>query len=411
MNRRPLVERIPHWLSDLNQPLVLITARSAVTPQSLSQAEPHYREIIVVDDYDDPSVRALMLDTARRTGAARILSATEVDVIRAAWVREQLSLPGQTLASATAFRDKFLMKTTAAAAGIATPPLRRLESPADLLDFCAQYGFPVVVKPVDGGGSVGTHVLSGETDVNDFLRDTTFAPDAERPERRWMVEQWVEGDFFTIDGLMAGGRVLQLWPSRTTANLTAVKGPSPLLSAMLSERDPLLPRIRSFVADVVASLPVMEEVTALHAEVFHTPDDRLVFCEIASRPGGCGHVPVYEHALGVNLYAASLRGQAGCAERPPDLTANPRCMAGFAWFPPRQGVLKRMPEHCPLPGVFGYQTRAEIGDTYAGAKSVADYIACLFVRGAADEDLQPKIDAVDVWWREQCEWEPAEAVS
>ncbi|MEP6602281.1 MAG: hypothetical protein ABJB49_10820, partial [Nitrospirota bacterium] len=173
---------------------------------------------------------------------------------------------------------------------------------------------------------------------------------------------------------------------------------------------PAASEIRSFVADVVASLPATEEITALHAEIFHTPDDRLVLCEIACRPGGCGHVPVYEHALGVNLYAASLRGQAGCADPPPDLTATPPCMVGFAWFPPREGVLKRMPSHCPLPGVFRYQTKAEIGDTYAGAGSVADYIACLFVQGSAEEDLQPKIAAVDAWWREQCEWERAEAV-
>lgn len=225
-----------------------------------------------------------------------------------------------------------------------------------------------------------------------------------------MVEKWVGGDFFTIDGLMAGGRVLQLWPSRTTANLLAVKGPSPLLSAMLPPRDSLVPRIRSFVADVVASLPSMEEITALHAEVFHTPDDRLVLCEIACRPGGCGHVPVYEHALGVNLYAASLRGQAGCADPPPDLTMAPRCMAGFAWFPPREGALKQMPAHCSLPGAFRYQTKAAIGDTFTGARSVADYVACLFVEGSAEEDLRPKLDAVDAWWREQCEWELAEAV-
>jgi hypothetical protein len=69
-----------------------------------------------------------------------------------------------------------------------------------------------------------------------------------------------------------------------------------------------------------------------------------------------------------------------------------------------------MPAHCPLPGVFGYRTKAEIGDTYAGARSVADHIACLFVQGSAEEDLQPKLDAVDTWWREQCEWELAEAV-
>ncbi len=79
-------------------------------------------------------------------------------------------------------------------------------------------------------------------------------------------------------------------------------------------------------------------------------------------------------------------------------------MAGFVWFPPRAGVLERMPERCPLDRVCCYETKAEIGASYTGARSVADHIARAFVSGSADEDLEPKLDALDAWWNEQCVW-------
>jgi hypothetical protein len=404
MNRRPIVEYIPFWLSDLGLPLVLITARSAVTPQILTRVAQHYQEIIVVDNYNDTSVQALMLETARRVSATRILSITEADVIRAAWVREQLSLPGQNITSAMAFRNKFYMKTLAANAGVATTPMQMISSPADLKDFCSQHGFPIVVKPVDGGGSAGVRVLDNEEELTDFLREAIPTFDTNQSTLQWMVESWVDGHFFTIDGLMTGGNVLQIWPSRTTANLLAVKGPSPLLSGMLLLHDPLLARIRTLVSKVIATLPPMNEITTFHAEVFHTPDDKLIFCEIACRPGGCGHVPVYEKALGVNLYAASLRGQAGCNTPPLDLTANPRCMAGFAWFPPRAGILKQIPTYCPVRGVSQYENKVVAGTVHTGARSVADHIGRLFISCPADEDIQPKLEAVDAWWSKECIW-------
>ena len=198
--------------------------------------------------------------------------------------------------------------------------------------------------------------------------------------------------------------VLRAWPSLTTANLLAVKGPSPMLSNMLRPDDPRTSRLQRFVADVVAALPPVMETTAFHAEVFHTIDDRLVLCEIACRPGGCGHAPVFERAFGANLYAASLRGQAGCTEPAQDMSVVPRCLAGFAWFPPRLGVLKRIPSTCPLPGVFSYQTKATAGQSYAGAHSIADHIASLFVLGPVWQDLEPRVRAVKDWWFDQCIW-------
>jgi hypothetical protein len=174
---------------------------------------------------------------------------------------------------------------------------------------------------------------------------------------------------------------------------------------MVSKDDPIRLRITEFIAKVVRALPAIEEVTAVHAEVFHTANDILILCEIACRPGGCGHVPVYQYALGLNLYAESLRGQAGSTNQPADLLDNPRCMAGFGWFPPRNGILRQLPKHCPLPGIFSYSTSGKIGSTYESARSVSDNIARAFAAGPADQDLKPTLDALQAWWKDACIWQ------
>ena len=380
--------------------LVLITARSAITAEILSDCRDEYRDIVVVDDYDHPKVNELILETALCHRPARIISSAETDVLRAAKLRSALSLPGQDLASATAYRDKFYMKSLLAQSGLPVAPMREVTKAYDLRNFVRAHGLPIVVKPRAGGGSVGVKVLADEKGVDRLGAQLSN-------NASLIVETFIDGDFFTVDGLMAGGHVLQMWPSRTSPNLLTVAEGRPLLSWMLPGKDELNRRIRDFVEAVVRSLPSPSEVTAFHAEVFHTTADRLVLCEIACRPGGCGHVPVYEHALGVNLYAATLRGQAGCSERPIDLTERPKAMGGFAWFPPRAGILRRLPQKCALEGAYRYSASGRVGTKYVGATSVADSVAQVLVKGPPDRNLEPTVRALVSWWEEACIWEAA----
>ncbi|MCY4560311.1 MAG: ATP-grasp domain-containing protein [Chloroflexi bacterium] len=363
-----------------------------------------FRHVEVVDDYESPRVDALIDDLALRFRARRILSSAEADVIRAARSRERLDLPGQRLDSAQAFRDKFDMKQRVASQGLSVPPMRKLRRSADLLAFSERHGFPVVVKPRAGGGSVGVSVLSSPSEMHTFLNRWT-AQQATGVQTPFLVEAWVDGGFYTLDGLMMGGRILQVWPSRTTANFEAVSGNSLLNSWMLSPDDPLKSTISCFVSQVIATLPAIDEITAFHAEVFEQPDGKLTLCEIACRPGGCGHVPVYEHAFGINLYAETLRGQAGLPRDLRSLEEIQSRSGGFIWFPPKPGKLKFIPTVCPLPGVLRYSASATVGAYYGAPRSVADNIAQAFLTGAPDSDIAPIVQNVGNWWTHRCLWE------
>jgi phosphoribosylaminoimidazole carboxylase (NCAIR synthetase) len=402
LNRRPVAERIPHWLADLGHDLVLVTARSVAPDRVLDAVAGQYREVVVVDDYDHPDVEALVLSLAERHRAERVLTTAEIDVLRAARVRERLGIPGQGVESATAYRDKFVMKSRAARAGIPVARMRPVRSAGDLRALAGEGGFPIVVKPLAGAGSVGVRVVADHREL-----DRLVAELGEIVPGRLLAETWVSGEVLVVDGLMAGGKLLQCWPIRLRyPNLAAATEGRPNTGWMLRRGDELGERLLAFVSDVVAALPAPDEVTGVHAEVFHTADGALVLDEIACRPGGTGHTPTFERAFGVNLYGASLRGQAGWYDAD-ELARQPDALVGFAFFMRRHGRLVEVPASCPLPGVVEFTSTARAGAEYAAPRSITDFLTRVLVEAPHGTDLDGPMAELESWWAAACRWAPA----
>ncbi|UKE73366.1 ATP-grasp domain-containing protein [Xanthomonas graminis] len=399
LNRRKIASQIPDWLEPLGKPIVLITDRIALSADFTMDSRLRYAEVIVVEDYGLDEVKAIVKDVAIRYSAERIVSCAEVDVLRAAEIRESLSIPGQTVESAVAYRDKFVMKGLLSASGINVAEMADVNTSNDLRRFAGHAGYPIALKPRMGSGSVGVCVLRDERD---------FLAQSQNWNEPMLAEKWVDGRFLTVDGLMHEGRVLQVWPSYTTANLDAVAGGSLLKSTMLARTDPIRTFVSAFVSQVVGILPPVSDVTAFHAEVFLRPDGSLCLCEIACRPGGCGHVPVYERAFGINLYAETLKGQAGVAfgqNMSLPLEILQRHAAGFVWFPPRRGTIVNLPDRCPISGVADFRPTAKTGQYCVGPRSVADHVAQALLQGKPDDDLIGSALAVESWWNGLGVWE------
>jgi Carbamoyl-phosphate synthase L chain, ATP binding domain len=411
LNRRRVVELIPLWLRDLGTGLVLITARSVVSDEVLNTVAGKYEEIVVVDDYDGEEVLVEVRRLAGRYRFCRVVSLTEIDVVRAACIRQELGVAGQSLDSAMAYRDKTVMKSLVAQAGLPVATMRRIESADDILSFGAAHGFPFVVKPACGAGSVGISVIRDAREAEGLterlirvLAGPGEGGSAGPGYARLVAEKWVFGEMCEVDGLTALGRVLQCWPARMRwPNLSTVVESRPLSTWMLPPDDALGNRLRQFIEGVVAALPGPAEPTAFHAEIFHRSDGELVLNEIACRPGGAGIVAMYERGLGVNLQAASLRGQAGLGFPPP--TMEPKALAGYIWFPPRCGCLRAIPQRCPILGVVAYSTTGRVGGVYHGAGSISDNIAQVLVSVAPSDDIDAVMSCVERWWEDACLWE------
>jgi biotin carboxylase len=384
LNRRPLLGQLAHWLQ--GRPLLVVTdsASFAQTPSVT------FDRLETVDDYESEEVERIADALCVEYGVERILSTAEIDVVRAARLRKRHNLPGQSVPSALAYRDKYEMKVYASVGGVDVAPMRRVSSTKELASFAEQNGMPIVAKPLYGGGSVGVQIIANSTELTAF--------DLQR--KTWLAEQFIRGDVCHVDGLTAGGHLLWGVPSRYLhTNLATAAHAAPSISGMLPTEDPLRSRLLDATATLLAALPAPDEVTAFHAEFFQSPADKLVLCEIACRPGGCGITEAIDLTTGINLYQAQLRGQAGLPV--PAVCGGPR--HGWAWFPPRCGVLTAKPSSVP-PGTCRFDWFGKLGHSYPGPRSSTDRIAELIFRIDPERPVVDQLQNVERWWNREVQW-------
>ncbi|AJT42733.1 hypothetical protein UM93_00150 [Psychromicrobium lacuslunae] len=85
----------------------------------------------------------------------RIAAFGERDQDRCAAIGAALSLPTHSVQTIRLVQDKLAMRETLRAAGLDSTPAALAEQESDIRDFTAQHGFPCIVKPLGGSGSVG----------------------------------------------------------------------------------------------------------------------------------------------------------------------------------------------------------------------------------------------------------------
>ncbi len=399
LNKRRILGQLLDWFPRCRDELVVITARSAVRGLDPGLFASRVRHLEVVDDYDSAETGHLAARLCLALDARLILTTSEADVVRAAHLRRRLGMPGQDVASATAYRDKFVMKSIAAAAGIPVAPMRIVSTEGEAAEFAREHGFPIVLKLPAGKGSIGQSVVSGWPELARFAArwQQLAAPEP------LLAEAWIDGHMFHVDGLMDGGRVLHSAPSRYLHSQWATMHHSaPFISGMLPREHRSFERLQRWTAAVVNALPPPPGLHPFHAEFFGVDDGEIVLCEIACRVGGGRIVEAYQSGFGVNLYEAGLKGQAGRGEEIRVSQTGDRF--GFASFAPLRGVLRDLPRSCPLPGVVAYSATGVPGRAYPGARSSTDEVASALIKLRGD-DLLAELRSFEDWWTGSARWD------
>ena len=299
-----IFNRLPHydvpynqWLKELNEDLYLMT--NTTYAKDFTQ----YAQVFAFENYDyNSAIEFQALQLYREHPYHTIIATAERDILRAARLREYLGIEGQSWESAIAFRDKVKMKSILSEARIRVPQYARLNSAIDLYAFIQDHHYPVVVKPVDGMGSRNTTVLENDRDTIRYLTKGL--------EHNLEVEQFIEGEMYHIDGLILNGEIVLCWPSKYLNDCLAFHEGKYLGSYLLSPQNPLTARMQEYVCSVLKVMPTPEH-TSFHAEVFHTPDDELVLCEVACRTGGSRICEEYRQAFGVDLTKFSSTSPCG----------------------------------------------------------------------------------------------------
>jgi hypothetical protein len=369
------------WLAEDDGGVVLLGARDKIelAGEKVPNGSDGYRHLEVLDTFDDEKqVRERALVLAQRFGVTRVVGLHESDVDRAAEVRDLLGLAGMSRADVQPFRDKLLMKRRLSEAGLEVAPhaLGR-----DLADFPARWGFPLVVKERSGFGSVNLRVVRAESELD-------VGPDL-------LVEAFVPGRMSHVDGLVVDGRTVLSWPSQYQYDLfTYATDPKPRIDLTMEKDDPLTARLLDATERALRALSNGPRTHAFHAEFFHTPDDRLVVCEVAARPGGARIKEIFGAMFGMNLaeYAARaevglpLPGLDGRAELPV-----PERMIGQMVLMKRPGTVVRLPEPPGDDWIVDFGVAAEVGQVLTAPNASADFLIAVVGQAPTREICEQRL--------------------
>ncbi|MEU0334064.1 hypothetical protein [Streptomyces sp. NPDC006193] len=383
------------WLADHDGGVVMIAARDRIAAggERPPAGPGGYRHLELLDsfDTDEELVRRVAFDLAAEHGVRHVIAHHEADQYLAAELREKFGLPGQTPAQVRPFRDKVLMKERVSRAGVEVAPHTVPADAAAVRAFAAAHGLPLVFKARDGFGSIGLVIVRTAQELERQL-ERAFPPDAP-PRDDLLLEAYVPGRMCHVDGVVAGGRPVMAWPSQYQYDLSSFQADAGArVDLTLSPDDPLTPRLLALVEQVLAALDGPPD-HAFHAEVFHTPDDRLVLCEIAARPAGARIRDVLNAVFEVHPVELASRAQTGLPL--PALRGRerlePQRMAGQVLMMKRPGTVRSIPVTPEEPWVEFYGVFAEPGQVLGEAAISSDFLAAAVLSGPTRQECEKRL--------------------
>jgi Carbamoyl-phosphate synthase L chain, ATP binding domain len=386
LHRNPF-EPFPYdnWLAGYDGDVVILAARDKIElfAEEVPTGNLGYTHLEIMDRFDDELVVKRALELATEFEITRIIAHHEADVDSAAWLREHLGLTGAWTADVLPFRDKALMKQLVTAAGIEVAAHAVPRTIDEARAFAAEYGFPLVFKDRAGYNAVGLRILRTDDALDDCLRQAY----ANGPREDVLLEAFVPGRMCHVDGLVVDGRPVLSWPSQYQYDLASFgSDPGARVDLTLDPDDPLTDRLLAMTDQILTALKPADSRLldhGFHAEIFHTPDDRLVLCEIASRPAGAKVREVFDTMFGINLGEYVTRVQAGLPlPALADTLAGgarplPRRMSGQMLTMKRPGLVRSVPSTPAEPWVERFWVYAKQGDVISPAAGSSDFLTAV----------------------------------
>ncbi|MFG1950422.1 acetyl-CoA carboxylase biotin carboxylase subunit family protein [Micromonospora sp. NPDC048830] len=356
LHRNPL-EPFPYdqWLRDYPGDVVVLAARDRLElfGETVPDDDLGYRRLEFLDTFDDQeSLRRRASSLAAEFAVETVIAHHEADVDLAAGLRQAHRLAGAWPSDTAPFRDKATMKARLRVVGIETASYTVPRVAADARAFAELHGFPLVSKDRHGYNAIGLRILDDPDALEQHLSAAWPEPGSVRDDL--LLETYVPGRMCHVDGLVVDGRMVLGWPSQYQYDLASFgTDAGSRVDVALDTDDPLNKRLLDLTEGALAALrPECSRLRdhAFHAEIFHTPDDRLVVCEIAARPAGAKVREVLAAMFGVNLGEYATRAQAGLplpgleeavAGGPRPV---PTRMAGQVLMMKRPGLVRQVPQ-------------------------------------------------------------------
>ena len=378
---------IPLLLKETKQELVLLTDDKFT---GSTEGYVYVEKFLNFETNTNVIIRALEL--AKLYKFTSVIAFREGYILPAAIIRDRLGIPGQTGRSALMFRDKLKMKEVACHS-VEVPVFQRIKHPIDVYDFIQKHNFPVVVKPISGVTSSKTYVIRSYEDLALLYQNV--------PLFDFEVEKYMESTIYTVDGFINNGELVMTWIARYVNDCLSFKEGKGVSRVELELSNPLSARLYDFVKQLFKTMELPYNTT-FHLEVFHTLDDHLVLCEVASRTGGNTDY-ITQAAYNLSITEVSIQAQCGLTIET-DWKKRNNMLFGYMTFPPKNKTLDYIPESLPFPWVSSYTLRGKPGTTYKLATNSADRLATAVIEGRSEVEIIARMEETNDWFNQHCKW-------
>lgn len=287
-------------LPDVEVGLVTASPVDAV-PADIAARVAHYG----IDDGMDPSqiARGTRWLAERMGGCHRLLGIFEQLQVPLGEVRDALGIFGMGAEAARNFRDKSRMKDVLRAAGLPCARHQLVARVDDALTFARAVGYPLIIKPPAGAGSVATHRVDSDDALRHAVAQMGITPGAPA-----LCEEFMTGLERSFEVISVAGQ--PVWHSLTYYDpppIEVVANPWIQWTVCLPREvdDPPFDDVRRAG---FAALRALGMGTGLsHMEWFRRPDGTLAISEIAARPPGAQIMRLMSFATGEDFYTRWAR--------------------------------------------------------------------------------------------------------
>ncbi|OEJ97210.1 hypothetical protein J116_024895 [Streptomyces thermolilacinus SPC6] len=298
--------------------------------QQPSQFTPEHAALVdaaLLVDYTDWSVTEPLVAAAHRAyGFTSVVTTTEAGVEPAGRISDLLGLGGVSHEVARLLRDKLSMRRhLAVAAPSVSVAAEEVTDRESLAAFGAAHGYPFIVKPVDGIGSLGLQLVESADQIGRAWETITRLRGSDHqfarffPIERFLMEEYVSGPELSVEAFTFAGRhvVVAVTEKLTYDNFVEL---GHVVPARIGPADEA-----AVVACVTAFLDAVGVVSGpSHTEVRLSEHGPRVI-ESHNRPGGDRIRDLVEEAYGFDIERYTVAWPGGglpaLEERPAPLRA------------------------------------------------------------------------------------------
>jgi hypothetical protein len=227
----------------------------------------------------------------------RVVCLWEPGVLLAARLREGLGVAGMGVEQSDLFRDKDLMKQAVSAAGVRCPLHAPANTAAGVREAAEKVGYPLIIKPIDGAGSMDTYRVADEAELEAAIARMGHVPAVN-------VEEFIEADEYTFDTICIGGEIQYFNVGFYRPRPLVARQVQWISPQTLTLRDVDAPHLQGGIAMGRAVLQALDFKDGFtHMEWYRKADGETVFGEIAARPPGAHTVDLMNYGSDIDLYA------------------------------------------------------------------------------------------------------------